>query len=412
MSAEHIRLNRAIQAELRVLVSQGLLDEATFSKVAARYPVTPWDVARLVRWFTVLGAVTAGLGLLLLIGTHCYDYIARALSFIWTHISPYVLGMLDFMRLHLNPYVAAEVTLCFASVGTFLLGRYLKLRRNLAATGAAVELFACFLVTALTFTFGAHFSTGSGNWPALTGIDAAAFFVLAYALRNNQVLIYAVINLFVFFGGETGYVSGWGVYWLGMNYPLRFLLIGMLSVVASLLHSHGKIAALRPYAFFSRVYGHFGYLSVNLALWFFAVFGYFNGHISFSDNVQERLLFSLLWGLCSAGSIYLGLTADMSIPRSYGLVFLIINLYTFYFQFVLANSYALWWLHMLLIGGSMLALGFRIERVKALLRQRSAGSAAQPEAAPAVTARVKAEAGEAQPSSEPAQPVEPGPSGP
>ncbi|KTG57233.1 membrane protein, partial [Klebsiella pneumoniae] len=28
------------------------------------------------------------------------------------------------------------------------------------------------------------------------------------------------------FGAETGYVSGWGAYWLGMNYPIRFVLFG------------------------------------------------------------------------------------------------------------------------------------------------------------------------------------------
>jgi len=43
-------------------------------------------------------------------------------------------------------------------------------------------------------------------------------------------------------------------------------------------------------------------------------------------------------------------------------VFLIINVYTFYFQFVAARSPEFWWGHMLLVGGSLLALGFQMER--------------------------------------------------
>lgn len=363
MPAEPVRLHRAIQAELRVLVAHGLLSEADWKRVSERYPVTPWDVARLVRWFTLLGAVTAGLGFLLLVGEHCYQYVLQALRFVWARC---------------NPYLVLEGLFALLAAGLFWGGFHLGRRRGLVAAGAAVELLGCFAATALTFTLGAHFSTGSGNWPALLGIDMVPFFAAAYALRNRLILIYAAINLFVFFGGETGYVSGWGMYWLGMNYPLRFLLAGAVSVGVGLLHSHGGVAALRPYASFSRVYGHFGFLLVNLALWFFALFGYFNGHVTWSDNAGERLFFSLAWGLVSAGSLYLGLTRDMSIPRAYGLVFLLINVYTFYFQFVVAHTAVMWWLHLLLVGGSLLVLGFRLERGKSLLRGEQTHPGADP----------------------------------
>ena len=29
-------------------------------------------------------------------------------------------------------------------------------------------------------------------------------------------------------GAETGYISGYGMYFLGMNYPLRFVLFGAM----------------------------------------------------------------------------------------------------------------------------------------------------------------------------------------
>jgi hypothetical protein len=56
------------------------------------------------------------------------------------------------------------------------------------------------------------------------------------------------------------------------------------------------------------------------------------------------------------------------------MTFLIINVYTFYFQFVVDNSTELWWLHLLIVGGSLVALGFALER---RLRRPAAASATQ-----------------------------------
>ena len=64
--------------------------------------------------------------------------------------------------------------------------------------------------------------------------------------------------------------------------------------------------------------------------------------------------------------------------RSYGLIFLIINVYTFYFQFVAKDWNDLWFIHLLIVGGSMIAIGFRLERW--LHRRPADPSAASPPA--------------------------------
>ncbi len=220
----------------------------------------------------------------------------------------------------------------------------------------------CIALTGLSFSLGANFSTGSDDWPALVGVDAVIFMALAYLLDNRPVLIYACVNLFIWFGGQTGYISGWGAYWLGMNYPVRFIVAGMIS--AGIGIAHARAGQLKRFSHFNRVYLHFGALVVNLALWFFALFGYFEEDILWYENTGERLGFSLLWAAVSGISLYLGLRRDNGILRSYGLVFLIINGYTFYFQFIAANSAEFWFLHALLIGGTLIALGFKFEKMK------------------------------------------------
>lgn len=323
------RLNRQIVAELDHLVLQGTLSPDQSRQIAVRYPTEPWDLLVLVRWFTILGAVAAGAGVILL---------AR-----------------EFM----NGLRLGEIGLAVATVGFLLLARWLTRAKGLEKTGAALEMVAGFTLQGLTVLLAIDFSTGSKNWPALVGLQAMLLGGLAYLLANRLVLIHAGICFFVFFGGETGYVSGWGAYWLKMTYPLRFIAAGLTFLGVAWMHA----TYLRnAYQAFSRVYAHLGLLVVNLALWFLAVFGYFEEEVRWTGNEGERIAFSVLWGAISVACLWFAGISGQRMLRSYGLTFLIINVYTFYFQFVVARSVEAWWLHLLLVGGTMLWLGFWFER--------------------------------------------------
>jgi len=322
-------LNRRMEAELDLLASQGVLTPAQAHRIAERYPATQWDVLVLVRWFTILGAVTAGAGLVIL----SKEYVSA-------------------LRL-------GEAGLLIATAGFIFLGRYLERSRDLVKTGAALEMGGGFALQGLTFLLAIDFSTGSKDWPALVGIQSALLVLLAYLLQNRLVLIHAGVCFFVFFGAETGYVSGWGMYWLGMTYPIRFLLAGIGFLCVAWIHA---VAMRGAYQSFSRVYAHLGLLDIHLALWFLSVFGYFEKMVSWSQNNIERLVFSAVWALVSLASIFLAGTIGQRILRSYGLTFLVINLYTFYFQFVIAHSVEMWWAHLLLVGGSLVWIGFALER--------------------------------------------------
>jgi hypothetical protein len=324
------RLNRQIQAELESLVALKVLLPSQVRTLAERYPAGRWNLIVLVRWFSILGAVSMGAGVLLL--------------------APRLV----------NVETLVEAGLAAASVGGLCLGRWLGRSREMVRTGAALELLGAAALQGFIAALAIYHSTGSKDWPALVGIGAGLSGLLAYGLRNRLILIYALVNLFVWFGGETGYVSGWGMYWLNMTYPLRFLLAGIAALGVAYLHFRWLKGPLQG---FSRVWAHFGLLVTNVALWFFALFGYFSeGDIRWDGTEAERALFSLLWAGASVASIYGGIPLGLRLLRGYGLTFLIINVYTFYSQFVAAQSGGLWFLHLLLLGGSMVAGGLWLER--------------------------------------------------
>ncbi len=320
-------LEKGIQRELAAAATAGVLTIEQQQRIAERYPVAPWNFLVLIRWFTILGAVSAGAGLLVLL----------------RHLG--------------TPLRLAEAG-CAASFALLLVGAR-ALARRLPRAAAALQLAAGFALQGLTVALAIDFATGSKNWPALIGVDAALLIAMAYGLQNRLVLIHALINAFIFFGGETGYISGWGAYYLGMTYPARFFAIGLVTLAVAWAHGQRLTAGLQSFA---RVYAHFGLLCVHLSLWFFSLFGWFEEHVRWSGNTGERLLFSALWAGISILCIVLGSKLGQRVLRSYGLVFLIIDVYTFYFQFVVAHSAEAWFLHLLLTGGSLLAVGMWLER--------------------------------------------------
>jgi len=321
--------NRAIQAELDRLVTLQLVTPAQRARLGERYPTGPVDLGALARWFTILGAVAAAAGVALLVH--------------------------DFAGL----WLALEGGLVLLGAGLLAGGWTLRHRRGFPATGAVTELLGVFALEGLVVTLALHHSTGSDDWPALVGVLTVLAAAAAYALRNRLVLVLAGVLAFSWFGGSTGYASGWGAYWLGMTYPARFLVGGLAFLAVAWIHARGVPPAWQG---FSRVYAHLGMLDLHLALWFLAVFGWFTDVGWSRGGDAERLVFSALWAAVAGGSIYAASRTGLRLLRSYGLVFLLIDVYTFYFQFVVWHSAEVWYLHLLVAGAGLVGGGMFLER--------------------------------------------------
>ena len=210
--------NRKIAAELDDLGLLGVLTAEQCRQLKKRYPVENWDVLVLVRWFTILGGVTAGVGFVL---------AAREIF---------------------NVVRLTEALLVFATVGLILLASWMRRARGLDKSATAVEMMSGFALQGLTFALAIDFSSGSNNWPALVGVQALLLTALAYLLQNRLILIHAAVCFFIFFGGETGYVSGWGAYWLKMNYPVRYVAAGLLFLAVAWAHAYFRRGAYQSFA--------------------------------------------------------------------------------------------------------------------------------------------------------------------
>ncbi len=175
---------------------------------------------------------------------------------------------------------------------------------------------------------GIALDTGSGHYSLLLLLSFLVYAILGVALESNLIWVFALASLGGWMGTETGYMSGWGAYYLGMNYPLRFVLFG-----AALT---GCAMTLEHHVFGARFYRStlvMGLLYLFTALWIMSIFGNY-GDMNEWERAKQIELFhwSLIFGGVAGWAIYYGLRHDNDITKGFGMTFLGINLYTRFFE--------------------------------------------------------------------------------
>lgn len=296
------RMKHIMRAEVGKLRREEIIDSKTYGELLARYPVERWDFSSLSRWFLIFGAIVFSAGIFIL-GKEIFEFTLTKLA----------------------------VGLGILIASCFFTGWRLR-SSNLSWTRRAIELVGGLSIIGLSFTLGVIYSSGSGNWPALLLIDMCVLLPLVYFLRNVLLLILTVIVFFTWFGGVTGYVSGWGMYWFGMNYPMRFLIVGLLMAGISLIHRNMETNKLQAYDGFFKVWLSGGIFFSEMSLWLMSLFGNFGSIFdAYRESAGEVVLFNVLWAAFNVVLLLLGSRYGLRMLRGYAITFLVIQGYTVYF---------------------------------------------------------------------------------
>ncbi len=295
--------NRMLHVEFDQWLREGLLTPAQHADLAERYSVGRWDWHALGRWFSIFGGVGVAAGL--------YRVLSEAQFFTLPN-----LAML----------LAVAVTALFG-------GAYALKKRSYRWPPRTLELLGAIGLVGLSFVLGMIFSTGSGNWPALLLIDLVVLVAMSYAFNNILLMVLSSVVFFVWFGGATGYEEGWGAYWFGMNYPLRFLGAAAVIIGAGAWHYDAEAGRLANYRGFAKVWISCGLFFAEMALWLLSIFGNF-GDMNrwYEAGAGELVLFNALWALGNAALLGAGVRLRFAMLRGYAVTFLVIQGYTLYFS--------------------------------------------------------------------------------
>ena len=193
-------------------------------------------------------------------------------------------------------------------------------------TSEAIFFLGVLALAAAVAFLGVALDTGSGHYSILFGIAAGLYLVLGFLFPSKLVWVFGLLALGSWMGTETGYLSGRGAYFLGMNYPLRFVIFGGLMVFAGVM---GESRHLR----LSTQTKVMGLLYLFIALWIMSIFGNLDDIERWHRASRFELLhWSVAFALVAVAAIVYGLRHDDGILRGFGLTFLFINLYTKYFE--------------------------------------------------------------------------------
>jgi len=231
-------------------------------------------------------------------------------------------------------FSSSNIALCIVmqviSGGFYYLGLRGRIKRPERTFTNEAFIFIGVMFTAGSIAyFGRAVDTGSGHYSLLFLIATFMYGIMGLWFPSKMVWVFAVLSLGAWFGTETGYASGWGDYYLGMNYPMRFVFFGALMVAVA----YGFKFVPRLAAFYKPSL-RLGLLYLFIALWILSIFGNY-GDIDRWYNVKQPELFewSLLFGAVACVSIFFGIKTDDPITRGFGITFLLINLYTRYFEY-------------------------------------------------------------------------------
>ncbi len=233
------------------------------------------------------------------------------------------------MKILKLPYSVRAFLFGIVSAGFYAWGFCRKKRNPGRQLSGEFLLFVGAVFTAVTvYLLGETFKIPDERYPIIILASATVYLLVGALFPSGVMWMTGLVSLCSWFGAETGYMSGWGAYFLGMNYPLRFVMIGFIITALSFLMTKGRFAGLRKTTYI------IGLLNLFIALWLMSIFGNYGGASGYHDASEaELLLWSLLFGAVSVCAIIFGLKRDDEPARGFGLTFLMINLYTRYFEY-------------------------------------------------------------------------------
>ncbi|MBS1524584.1 MAG: DUF2157 domain-containing protein [Bacteroidetes bacterium] len=288
----------------------GLVGEEQAEKLRSSYEVKGFDWMRLAKYSFWI-ALACG-----------------AVSFTFLIVNDTIVNLLK--KLYYTPDIVISVLSGIAAFLLFAWGRRLEKRHPEKVFSNEAVIFTGVLFTASCIAYlGKTLDNGSGHFSVLFLISVFVYGLLAYRLDSRLIWLFALVSLGSWFGTETGYQTHWSYYFLGMNYPLRFVAFGLVLVASCHLLRNKKW--FRDFWELTYV---MGLLYLFVSLWLISVFGNY-GTIDSWWKVRQVSLFywGIIAGAIAAGFMFYGLKRNDVVAREFGVTFLLIFIYTKYFEY-------------------------------------------------------------------------------
>lgn len=170
--------------------------------------------------------------------------------------------------------------------------------------------------------------TADAHYTVFLLLATVALFILSVVFRSMALWTCALLAFCGWFGAFSTWQSKDNLF-LGMNYPTRFVLLGLLMTGFSYLQKQ-----IPQLLFTQRITYIAGLVTFFTAMWGISIFGNYN---HWDEWVQVRqthvLIYGFLFAIAGFVALLLGIRRNDEMTRDFGILFLLLNLYTRYFEY-------------------------------------------------------------------------------
>lgn len=186
------------------------------------------------------------------------------------------------------------------------------------------------LITAVTSGFLSH-TTLALHWreSIFILIPTIAYTVIGLQLRSVLVWLFALFGIGLWVLTETSYLAQDHFLFWGMNIPLRFIFVGILIVgLSTIFKPHSRFYFAKEATLFVGLIYFFN------ALWMLTIFGNYDSLRAWSHVKQIELWgWSVAMLFITIGAIFYGIKNNNALIRAFGIIFLLLCLYSRYFEY-------------------------------------------------------------------------------
>ncbi len=247
--------------------------------------------------------------------------------------------MLAFAALFLNEKLLEKIKAYFAWSDVAIAGisallaivwfGYIYRKRAVIRT-ALYEIYMALggLSMLTSFVYTCKYLHADATYTIFLSLASIALVCIGLFFRSFILWVGALFSVLAWYGVFTTAIQRHFLF-LGMNYPMRFVLVGLVLLgVAFLL---GRVERLRQFKQMTYIAG----LSVFfVALWGVSIFGNYNSFDHWRAVRQVHVLaYSIIMAVISGIVFYFGIRFQDRTARDFGVLFLLVNLYTRYFEY-------------------------------------------------------------------------------
>lgn len=167
------------------------------------------------------------------------------------------------------------------------------------------------------------------QYTGLLGVTCIVILILSGMFKSKALWMAGILAAMGWYGSFAEWQQNEHNLFAGMNYPMQFTVFGVLVIALSFLQ--GKLSTI---SFSARHTYIMGLLIFFTGMWGVSIFGNYGHYEDWLRVRQVQVIgYSIILAVAAVAALVLGIKYRDDATRDFGIIFILLNLYSRYFEF-------------------------------------------------------------------------------